>query len=209
LPVTSQGLLGPISQQLEIQTVTCRDSVTDATGAGAVLMGGSYRQCTQCGKRALSIATRCPGCGRELDAPEVPSHGGIRDWKHFLKPTMGVAGALAVAAVAALVGIGRSSPPARERLEVESSMATPVTLDSATVAATTPAESPSELKVARSWTNVRKARSVKAPLEAVLMPGDTVLADSLGKGWYRVALEGEVLGFAHQSTLTSVDQQAQ
>jgi hypothetical protein len=56
---------------------------------------------------------------------------------------------------------------------------------------------------------VRKARSVKAPLEAVLMPGDTVLADSLGKGWYRVALEGEVLGFPHQSTLTSVDQQAQ
>jgi hypothetical protein len=171
-------------------------------------MGGSYRQCSQCGKRALSIATRCPGCGRELDAPEVPSHGGVRDWKHFLKPTSTVAGALAVAAVVALIGIARSSPPARDRLEVESSMATRVTLDTTTVAAT-PAESPSELKIARSWTNVRKARSVKAPLEAVLMPGDTVVADSLGKGWYRVALEGEVLGFAHQSTLASVDQQAQ
>jgi hypothetical protein len=29
-------------------------------------MGGSYIQCSECGKRALSIATRCPGCGREL-----------------------------------------------------------------------------------------------------------------------------------------------
>jgi hypothetical protein len=169
-------------------------------------MGGSYRQCTQCGKRALSIATRCPGCGRELPEPDVPTHGGVRDWTYLLKPTVGVAASLAVVAVVALAGVGRTSQPAKEKLEVESSMATTAALDTATSAAT-PGESPSELRVARSWTNVRKARSVKAPLEAVLMPGDTVVADSLGKGWYRVALEGEVLGFAHQSTLASVHRQ--
>jgi hypothetical protein len=28
-----------------------------------------------------------------------------------------------------------------------------------------------------------------------------VLADSLEQGWYRVTLEGEVLGYAHRSTL--------
>ena len=33
------------------------------------------------------------------------------------------------------------------------------------------------------------------------MPGDTVLADSLQRGWYRVALEGEVLGYVHRTTL--------
>jgi hypothetical protein len=45
---------------------------------------------------------------------------------------------------------------------------------------------------------------VKGGLEAVLTPGDTVLADSLSHGWYRVALEGEVMGYASASTLTSV-----
>jgi hypothetical protein len=44
----------------------------------------------------------------------------------------------------------------------------------------------------------------EAPLEAVLTPGDTVLADSLEWGWYRVVLEGEVLGYAHRSTLAPV-----
>ncbi len=70
-------------------------------------------------------------------------------------------------------------------------------------ATTPPAEDAGELRVARTWTNVRKSRSVRAPLEAVLMPGDTVLADSLGRGWYRVALDGEVLGYAHRSTLAA------
>jgi hypothetical protein len=64
-----------------------------------------------------------------------------------------------------------------------------------------PARSPAGLLVAKSWTHVRKARSRSAVLEAVLTPGDTVYADSLERGWYRVALEGEVLGYAHESML--------
>ena len=76
-------------------------------------------------------------------------------------------------------------------------------LETATVA-TPPAESGSDLGVARSWTDVRKSRSVRAPLEAVLTPGDTVLADSLVQGWYRVTMEGEVLGYAQRSTLTAL-----
>ena len=48
---------------------------------------------------------------------------------------------------------------------------------------------------------MRDRRSVKGGIEAVLLPGDTVLADSLTGGWYRVALEGEVLGYAYRSTL--------
>jgi hypothetical protein len=74
-------------------------------------------------------------------------------------------------------------------------------LDTSRVAAPLPAERGSELLVVRTWTEVRKSRSVTASLEAVLTPGDTVLADSLEQGWYRVTLEGEVLGYAHRSTL--------
>ena len=32
-------------------------------------MSGSYRQCVECGKRALRFATRCPGCGIDLPNP--------------------------------------------------------------------------------------------------------------------------------------------
>jgi hypothetical protein len=58
--------------------------------------------------------------------------------------------------------------------------------------------------VARTWTHVRSRRSPKAELSAVLLPGDTVLADSLSQGWYRVALEGEVMGYAYRSGLAEV-----
>ena len=70
-------------------------------------------------------------------------------------------------------------------------------LDRASVEATPPGE----LLVARTLTNVRLSRSRRAELGAVLMPGDTVLADSLQRDWYRVALDGEVMGYAHRSTL--------
>jgi hypothetical protein len=58
-----------------------------------------------------------------------------------------------------------------------------------------------EVLIARTWTNVRASRSTRADVEAVLLPSDTVRADSLERGWYRVALEGKVLGYVHRSTL--------
>jgi len=177
-------------------------------------MGGSYRQCIECGKRALSIATRCPGCGCEFPAAAVPAGGGVRELSRLLMPR-GVAAVLAVVVVLASARLDRTSQPREEQsasaaadsiaafAEVASSMATTAPLDTATVAAS-PAESGSELLVARTWTHVRKSRSVSATLEAMLMPGDTVLTDSLERGWYRVALEGEVLGYAHRSTLAAL-----
>jgi hypothetical protein len=161
-------------------------------------MAGSYRQCDACGKRALSIAIRCPGCGREFPAREVPKGGGL-ELGRLLAPKR-VAAVLAAVAVLVSASLGRAGQPREEKAEVESSMARTGPLDTARVAEL-PAESSGDLRVAQGWTNVRKSRSVKAPLEAVLTPGDTVLADSLEQGWYRVALEGEVLGYAHRSTL--------
>ena len=56
-------------------------------------------------------------------------------------------------------------------------------------------------RYARTWTKVHDRRSVDAELVAVLLPGDTVLADSLDRGWWRVALEGRVLGYVSARTL--------
>jgi hypothetical protein len=116
----------------------------------------------------------------------------------FLSPGV-VAGVLAAAAVLTAASLVRTSRPPEEQ---SSFVAADSIAASSEVAYAMPAESAGELLVARTWTNVRKSRSKGADLEAVLMPGDTVLADSLGQEWYRVALEGEVLGYAHRSTLT-------
>ncbi len=173
-------------------------------------MGGSYRQCTECGKRALSIATRCPACRRELTEPPVREPGFTLDVGRFLTPNV-MAGALAAAAVVAVAALGSSNRRSGERslftadsvgasVETGFSSTAALGLDTAS-AATRSAEGVGELLVARTWTSVRESRSVRGELEAVLLPGDTVVADSLGRGWYRVALEGEVIGYAHRSTL--------
>ena len=165
-------------------------------------MGGSYRQCVECGKRALSIATRCPGCGRELPAPAVPGSGPDLDLRRFLSPR--VVGGVLAAAVVTVAALGRNShPPEHESsfIPADSLAADSTTAYSEGAYAAVAPESVGEPFVARDWTNVRRSRSTRAELEALLTPGDTVLADSLERGWYRVALDGEVLGYVHRSTL--------
>jgi hypothetical protein len=56
-------------------------------------------------------------------------------------------------------------------------------------------------RIARTWTKVHDKRSVNADLVAVLLPGDTVLVDSLRGRWWRVALEGRVIGYVYAGTL--------
>ena len=83
-------------------------------------------------------------------------------------------------------------------LDVASAAASPVMPDSAPSAEAVP-------RLARTWTNVRDRRSTRADVVAVLLPGDTVLADSLRGGWWRVALEGRVLGYVYARTLAQGD----
>ena len=67
-------------------------------------MGGSYRQCSECGKRALSIATRCPGCGRELEPHVAPETRPVLEVGRYLP--LGVVAAVALAAVVLAVSWG-------------------------------------------------------------------------------------------------------
>jgi hypothetical protein len=174
-------------------------------------MGGSYRQCTECGKRALSIATRCPGCGRELIGPVAGEVDPSLDLRRFLSPGL-VGGIIAATVFLAAAVMARPGRPVASRSslvaadststlsEVAYATAAAARLDTAT-AAPLPSGTAGEVLIARNWTNVRHSRSRGADVDAVLLPGDTVLADSLERGWYRVALDGEVLGYVHRSTL--------
>ena len=182
-------------------------------------MSASYRHCAECGKRALSIATRCPGCGRELPSPAVPDYAAF-DLGPLRSPPV-IVGLLAIAVAlggirleqraSAAAGAGEESsfvPPAAaaahavEPLAVEPLAATPTVRRPAVATAV---RDTSRVLVARTWTHVRSRRSPKAELSAVLLPGDTVVADSLSKGWYRVALEGEVMGYAYRAGLAEVN----
>ena len=177
-------------------------------------MGRTYRECPACGKRALSIATRCPACGQELlDEPvqrEAPPDRGP------LRAALGVGATVAVAgaAVIALV-IQRGSSSAQDATSTAELRAeTPVAVETRAAApAMPPAVMPAPAgpdsapsaeavsRVARTWTKVHQRRSVKSDLSAVLLPGDTVQADSLRSGWWRVALEGKVIGYVYGPTL--------
>jgi len=184
-------------------------------------MGQSYKQCTACGARALRIATRCPACHREFPStepvPAAPAGQPGPGRSGSPRPAGLAAGVLLVAAILigtelsqsdAVTSGGGSTPPAESAAapaEVAfasngGTVAPPPPGASAPAAAPRPA-----LRVARTWTHVRKAPRKSAELEAVLTPGDTVLADSLQLGWYRVALDGEVLGYAYQSALAATD----
>ena len=171
-------------------------------------MGGSYRQCSECGKRALSIATRCPGCGRELEPHVTPKTRSAVEVGRYLPQGVVAAVALAVVVLAVELG-GESLSPgstpasadsvAADSSEVAYALGAIARLDTASVEAT-PAGG---MLVAKTWTNVRRSRSRRAELEAVLSPGDTVFADSLQRDWYRVSYEGEVMGYAYRTTLTT------
>src|SRR5262245_39692119 len=75
-------------------------------------MSGSYRQCGQCGRRALSFATRCPGCGVALPDPApFGDHGSRRrDWSRSLNGVVVVVGVVAIVAMIALVERGPARP---------------------------------------------------------------------------------------------------
>jgi hypothetical protein len=165
----------------------------------------TYRECPACGKRALSIATRCPGCGHELLSQpvrrETPVHTGRR------RALPAVALILLATAGLVLLIIPRGTPRNLEPLATAAVLPEPaMALDTARAAASpaVPDSAPSAEavpRVARTWTKVHDRRSAKADLVAVLLPGDTVLADSLRGGWWRVALEGRVLGYVYAPTL--------
>jgi len=78
------------------------------------------------------------------------------------------------------------------------------TADSATaptpsLAPAPPVSGHTERRYASTWVNVRAARSGSAPVVRVLNPGDSVMVDSLSRGWYRVAGNGQTLGYVDRS----------
>jgi ribosomal protein L37E len=164
-------------------------------------MSPAYRTCSECGKRALSIATRCPQCGFEFPARPIEQRSWTSDLGRRV-PLLLIVGVGAATIAVVTVVVRRAASRSEGSATAEAHAAATPEMDSA-MAAASPAASPGERRFARTWTNVRSRRSVAGDVVGVLLPGDTVLADSLRRGWWRVTFEGKVIGYAYRSTLVT------
>ena len=161
-------------------------------------MGGSYRQCTECGKRALSIATRCPGCGRGLPAPAGPEDGPRLDLRGFCRPAPWRRWSLWRRR---RMGLGGGGQPGDRNLLALDHLRGGFHRGLLRGGVRGGAGGKRRRAAHRARLDQRAAGAERARrLEAVLTPGDSVVA-ALERDWYRVALEGEVLGYVHRTTL--------
>ncbi len=151
-------------------------------------------RCPECDKRALSVASRCPSCGVEFPARTARRTRSTSDFGR-LWPLVAV-----VTVVTATVGLGAMVLRRTSDRTVAAAPAPPPELDTAMAAASLPTAE-GQPRFARTWTNVRDRRSPAADVVAVLLPGDTVLADSLAGGWWRVTFEGTPIGYVSHATL--------
>lgn len=158
-------------------------------------MSGTYVQCSECGKRALSVATRCPQCGHEFPPRPLPGMRRPVDLRRYLAvvAVVGVAAGVILLVMAALERI-RKTPAEHSTSVTEAGSETGTGTASRSASA-------GERRFARTWTKVRTRRSSAGDVAGVLLPGDTVLVDSLRGGWWRVTFQGSVVGYVHQSTL--------
>jgi len=60
---------------------------------------------------------------------------------------------------------------------------------------------PVDIRWASTWVNVRAGRSGSSEAVRVLNPGDQVGVDSLGRGWFRVLIDGVPVGYVDRSFL--------
>jgi hypothetical protein len=183
----------------------------------------AYIECTQCGHKALSVASRCPHCGFEF--PPRPLHRPMVEPRLDRRRAALVVGGVLVAGVvvAALLrrpdsrpaDAGQVTAPVDTTVSSASGVARPDSGAAAPAAdsgrpaapASRPAVPPGRAGVARyarTWTNVREGRARGARSVRVLKPGEAVLVDSLRRGWYRVLADGRTLGYVHRSNLDAV-----
>jgi hypothetical protein len=208
----------------------------------------AYIQCPDCGKKALSIATRCPHCARIFEnylrqSPETvlrrPRIPGSLIIAGVLTAIVVVTGAQrevrVTAGMSPAPASARTSEPAPRRpprpaavairpketvppaelgaaapdsatpapATADTVTAPPPAADSVLAAALVPAppmaDDSTEPRLASTWVNVRAGRSGSAPVVRILEPGDTVLVDSLRRGWYRAVSDGQTLGYVDRS----------
>jgi hypothetical protein len=175
-------------------------------------MSTTYRECAQCGKRALSVATRCPQCGLEFPPRPLVRGSTVAPLRPRM-PGLALTGlALAAAATLSLAllrghrGATAAAPASVSPPDGAAGPATTATVDSASaaIAGATATVEPRVSRVVVNWANIRRSRARSSAAVGRLEPGDSVMVDSLSRGWYRVLMDGRPVGYVHRTTLGTV-----
>jgi ribosomal protein L37E len=193
-------------------------------------MSTAYVECPRCGGRALSVATRCPHCGCDFPPRPLRRSAG-QPARAGLRRLLAVVGLLVFGVLLSVMAVRRRAPathvpatdaPAPPAAPLDTAPAsTPprsVASPDSTAAAVRPSPaspapnapprteaeapgSPGFQRYARTWTNVRAGRGNSTPVTRLLQPGAAVLVDSLRRGWYRVRVDGSVVGYVYRTML--------
>ena len=169
------------------------------------------RACPQCGQKVAGAAQVCPGCSYRLSqhTPEIKESGA--SW--FVPVLLGVA--LVVMGVVLSIrtrsdGELRPSassapppPPSQSPLPPAGGIAPPPT-DSAVplpVGDPTIVLPSTQTKWTSEWANVREGRGLTDSILRILTPGQRVEVDSLRARWWLVYLDGQRIGYVHQTVI--------
>ena len=150
--------------------------------------------CPHCGQKVAGAAQVCPKCSYRLSqhTPEITEPGG--SW--FVPVLLGIA--LVVLGVLAFWSRPDSGPQPsipNPPLPPVDSVAPPP------VAEPTIALPSTETKWTSEWANVREERALTAPILRILTPGQRVEVDSLRARWWLVYLDGQRIGYVHNTVI--------
>ncbi len=155
------------------------------------------KACPQCGQKVAGAAQVCPGCSYRLSqhTPEIEGSGA--SW--FVLVLLGVA--LVVLGVFLAIrtrpdsGLQPSASSAPSPAPLADSVAPPPVAEPTTALPST------QTKWTSEWANVREGRALTAPILQILTPGQRVEVDSLRVRWWLVYLDGQRIGYVHQTVI--------
>ena len=162
--------------------------------------------CPQCGQKVAGAAQVCPACSYRLSQDTLEIKGSGASW--FVLVFLGVA--LVVMGVLLAIRTGPDSglrPSASSGLSPASPPPPPPAPPLADVVAPPPAAEPTtalantQTKWTSEWANVREGRALTAPILQILTPGQRVEVDSLRARWWLVYLDGQRIGYMHQTVI--------
>jgi hypothetical protein len=170
-------------------------------------MSTAYRECPACGKRALSMATRCPQCGLEFPSRPLvrPGSGaGLRPARPGLVVLGLVVTAVVIVATLLQGHQGTTATAAGRTATRDTAAGTTVGSTSAAPPGGTPPVVRGVPRVVINWANVRQERLRSSAVVGRLEPGDSVMVDSLSRGWYRVLRDDRPVGYVHRTSVGTV-----
>lgn len=165
--------------------------------------------CPQCGQKVAGAAQVCPACSYRLSqhTPEIKGSGASWFALVFLGVALVVLGVLLAIQTRSDDGLqpSVSSAPSPASPAAPAAPAPPLPLADSVgpppAAEPTTALPSSEIKWTSEWANVREGRALTAPILQILTPGQRVEVDSLRARWWLVYLDGQRIGYVHQTVI--------